>query len=365
MKSIKIFSILLLMLVGTVALNAQTLSQTYDRLGLTCQYPSDFQALSENIEDGVILHMFVDNLETPKNAMAIMQIEHDAIVRESEYYNEELEEIIQILENDSELLNIEELKKLLEEELGNEGLNYDNINIHNWNLEALNFQDVKWRELNIEEICAEFVSIVLNWGIHSIYNVIYDLVFQSINTGILELLAVEEGINIKVINADYNSIILSLWDGDDLLSITIKKEDNQSISIYATGEVDYQYVEALAVLEKQNDNSIDLSTKVNLIDDINFEASANLCRIDDRTFSLSVEANGLGELIDENLTGVKYAKGVISIKNDKIIAIGWMSEYYGMMNLFEEMYNTIKIDDSTDNENASKLKQLWNTIGSF
>lgn len=344
MKKVRHFGILLMMLVSTVALYAQTLTQSYDRLGLQCRYPSEFNAISETVEDGVIAHLFADNIDMPKNAMVVLEIKHEAIeevLREVGIDEvEALNTFIEALEEGrSEDLNAEELAKelklALQEELGITEWSFDK-----WHLEKLNMYDVNLHEMSLEDIVGELVNKVVTWGVDGIYNVIYDIIYQAIKLGLSEQLTNDEDLNLKITNIDNNSIELLVWDADNQLNFKLNKEDNTSLTLKVTGVVEEEYAEANIVLYKKDNNTLALSAKV-AIEDITLDASASLSKIDDKTFALSIRSKELGELIDDDLSGIQYAKGVIKFEHNKIILTGWMGQYYGIMNTFEEMYRTL------------------------
>ena len=344
MKKVKLFSILLMMLVSTVTLYAQALTQSYDRMGLQCRYPAEFNAISETIEDGITVHLFADDIDMIKNAMVVMEIKHQAIEKGLEEagldYVETLNTFVEALqEGKSENLDIEKLAKELELELQRE-FGITDWSFEKWNLQQLNLYDVNLHEMSLEDIAGEMVNKVVTWGVDGIYNVIYDIIYQAIKLGLSEQLTNDEDLNLKITNIDNNSIELLVWDADNQLNFKLNKEDNTSLILKVTGVVEEEYAEANIVLYKKDNNTLALSAKV-AIEDITLDATASLSKIDDKTFALSIRSKELGELIDDDLSGIQYAKGVIKFEHNKIILTGWMGQYYGIMNTFEEMYRTL------------------------
>ena len=126
--------------VKTLALlmNAQALTQTYDRMGMRCKYPSGFQATCETVEEGINAHIFVDNEQTPKNGMIVVEIKQNvlknALEEEGISYEEILDACVEVLVG----LQNESLGQELKDELGLSELNLEDWNFDKWQLERLN-----------------------------------------------------------------------------------------------------------------------------------------------------------------------------------------------------------------------------------
>ena len=344
MKKVTTLIVLLAVMAVNVGLHAQALTQTYDRLGLRCKFPAGFQALGET-EDGINMHIFADNVDNPKNAMIVLDISHEtveqAIEEEGIDYEALLDTIVEVLEGNKNA----ELEQELRKELGVEQVDLDALDVAGWHLDRLNLNGVNLKGLNLIGICGELLNIVFDWCVNAIYNVLYDIVYYAIDWGILTELAEDEDLGLKVNHLSDNSIEAMVWGDDVVLNLKLYRSYNEYVALSANGVIEGDYTEGNAILYKLNDNSFGLSTKLT-VNQEEYNAMANLSKLDNRTFGLTVDIEDLTELLDEEeLAGIQYAKGIVSLQDNRIVAAGWMSENYTMQHTFETMYNTIQFND--------------------
>lgn len=344
MKKVITLFVLFALMSANVEVNAQALTQTYDRLGLTCRFPAGFQAIGE-VEDGMAMHLFADNTERPKNAMVVVEIKHElaqqVIEEEGIDYEALLDTLVEVLEGNKN----EELERELQNELDIENIDLDELDMTSWHLDRLNLNAVNLHGLNLIGICGELLNIVFDWCVNAIYNVLYDIVYYAIDWEILPEIAAEEGVGLKVNHLSDNSIDAMVWDDYIMLNLKLYRAYNDYIALSATGVIEGDYIEGSAILYKLSDNNLGLSTKLT-VNQEEYNAMANLTKLDNRTFGLTVDVKDLAELIEEEeLAGIQYAKGILSLQDNRIVAMGWMSESYTMQHAFETMYSTIQFND--------------------
>ena len=344
MKKVTTLIVLLAVMAVNVGLHAQALTQTYDRLGMRCKFPTGFQALGET-EDGINMHIFADNVENPKNAMIVLDISHEyveqAIEEEGIDYEALLDTIVEVLEGNKN----SELEQELKNEFDIEQVDLDAMDIAGWHLDRLNLDAVNLQNLNLIGICGELLNIVFDWCVNAIYNVLYDIVYYAIDWGILTELAIDEGIGLKVNHLSDNSIDAMVWGDDVMLNVKLYRAYNEYVALSANGVIEGDYTEGSAILYKLSDNSLGLSTKLS-VNQEEYNAMANLTKLDNRTFGLTLDVKDLAELIEEEeLAGIQYAKGILSLQDNRVVATGWMSESYTMQHAFETMYSSIQFND--------------------
>lgn len=344
MKKVTTLIVLLAVMVANLEMHAQALTQSYDRLGMKCKFPAGFQAVGEE-EDGMTMHLFADNIDMPKNAMIVVEIKHElvelAIEEEGIDYEAMLDTLVEVLEGNKNA----ELEQELRKELGVEQVDLDALDVAGWHLDRLNLNGVNLKGLNLIGICGELLNIVFDWCVNAIYNVLYDIVYYAIDWGILTELAEDEDLGLKVNHLSDNSIEAMVWGDDVVLNLKLYRSYNEYVALSANGVIEGDYTEGNAILYKLNDNSFGLSTKLT-VNQEEYNAMANLSKLDNRTFGLTVDIEDLTELLDEEeLAGIQYAKGIVSLQDNRIVAAGWMSENYTMQHTFETMYNTIQFND--------------------
>ena len=346
MKQVKTLALLITMVLSSVVLNAQALTQTYDRMGMRCKYPSGFQATCETVEEGINAHIFVDNEQTPKNGMIVVEIKQNvlknALEEEGISYEEILDACVEVLVG----LQNESLGQELKDELGLSELNLEDWNFDKWQLERLNIKGINFFEMSLEEIAWALTTKIFDWGINALYDVTFDIVYQSIKLGLLDKLSAEEGVKIKVSNLTNNYAEFILWDDTDMLNCKLHKVDNKSVTLLISGVIDGEYGEMSFVLYKANENTLALSAKISA-DDMNAKASAKLSKVDNNTFAFTFTGQDIDELIGEDLHGIQFAKGVISLRNNNFILAGWAGDSTEKMSLFDAMYKTIMLQDNS------------------
>lgn len=344
MKKVTTLIVLLAVMAANLEMHAQALTQSYDRLGMKCKFPAGFQAVGEE-EDGMTMHLFADNIDMPKNAMIVVEIKHElvelAIEEEGIDYEAMLDTLVEVLKGNKNA----ELEQELRKELGVEQVDLDALDVAGWHLDRLNLNGVNLKGLNLIGICGELLNIVFDWCVNAIYNVLYDIVYYAIDWGILTELAEDEDLGLKVNHLSDNSIEAMVWGDDVVLNLKLYRSYNEYVALAANGVIEGDYTEGNAILYKLNDNSFGLSTKLT-VNQEEYNAMANLSKLDNRTFGLTVDIEDLTELLDEEeLAGIQYAKGIVSLQDNRIVAAGWMSENYTMQHTFETMYNTIQFND--------------------
>ena len=340
MKQVKTLALLITMVLSSVVLNAQALTQTYDRAGVSCKYPSGYLSWGDSIAEGIAAHVFADDAENPKNAMALVNIQQDVLrellQKEGVTYEQLLGICVGALVSVQGTNWLEELQK----ELGFD-LKLEEWNVEKWQLDRLNLKGINVFDTSLEEFLWAVLNKVFDWGVNAIYDVTFDLAYQAIKLGIIDELSTEEDVNIKVKSFTNNFIEILLWEEEEYINIKLHKIDNRSVTLILSGVIDGTYGEGSVVLYKANENTLAISVKASA-DDLNLKASAKLSMIDKHTLAITLNGQGLSEIIGEDLNGIQFGKALISLRNNNIIIAGWAAESVEMMSVFDAMYRTVQ-----------------------